>query len=73
MIGIVLAEFTGTVNLRHFFVPLEVVPRTMTANILPFNCHDNPVRDYFSVDLNNRASRTIFGRHPAERKDLLIQ
>jgi hypothetical protein len=43
MTGIVLTEFTRTVNLRHFFVPREVVPRSMLGKMLGFDCNDNPV------------------------------
>ena len=51
MIGIVLKEFTRKVNLRHFFVPLEVVPRTMTPKMRPFDYNDNPVNDHFRSGL----------------------
>jgi hypothetical protein len=43
MTGTVLTEFTTKVNLRHFFVPREVVPRTMTDRMPPFDWGDNPV------------------------------
>lgn len=43
MTGVVMSEFTRTVNLRHFFVPLEVVPRTMPATMPAFDWDDNPV------------------------------
>ena len=51
MTNIVLTELTKVVNLRHFFVPREVVPRTMLNNMLLFDWHDNPVRCHFRDDL----------------------
>ena len=48
MTGVVLTEFTKKVNLRHFFEPREVVPRTMTATMADFDWDDNPVIDDFS-------------------------
>jgi hypothetical protein len=47
MTGIVLTEFTKKVNLRHFFVPREVVPRTMTVTMADFDWTDNPAIDDF--------------------------
>jgi hypothetical protein len=51
MTNTVLKEFTKTANLRHFFVPREVVPRSMTAKMLTFDCDDNPAVAYFSLNL----------------------
>jgi hypothetical protein len=47
MTGIVLAEFTRKVNLRHFFVPREVVPRTMSERMPVFDWCDNPDMNHF--------------------------
>ena len=47
MTGIVSTEFTEKVNLRHFFVPLEVFPRTITVTMRGFVCVDNPVKSFF--------------------------
>jgi hypothetical protein len=58
MIEIMLTEFTITANLRHFFVPREVVPRTIATNMLPFDYHDNPVSDYFRLKLTIDAQCT---------------
>lgn len=55
MTGIVLTEPTITVDLRHFFVPREVVPRTMSAKMLPFHYNDNPVNVVFCSGLTDRA------------------
>jgi hypothetical protein len=51
MTNIVSTELTKEVNLRHFFVPREVVPRTMTPKMPTFDWHDNPVRSNFRHDL----------------------
>jgi len=37
MTSIALTEFTKAVNLRHFFVPLEVFPRTIDTKMLLFD------------------------------------
>jgi hypothetical protein len=55
MTGIVSTEFTQKVNLRHFFVPIEVFPRTMTATMRGFICDDNPVISLFRPDLTENA------------------
>ena len=51
MTSIVLTEFTNKVNLRHFFVPREVVPRTIPIKMLLFDWHDNTVMHCFRRDL----------------------
>jgi hypothetical protein len=51
MTSTVLTEFTNKVNLRHFFVPREVVPRTIPTKMLLFDWRDNPVRHCFRRDL----------------------
>ena len=51
MTGVVLTELTKKVNLRHFFVPLEAFPHTMTATMRGFICDDNPVISLFRPDL----------------------
>jgi len=51
MTGIVLTEFTKKVNLRHFFVPREGVPRSMTHKMRPIDCDDNPASGFFPADL----------------------
>jgi uncharacterized membrane protein YfcA len=68
MTNAVLTEFTRTVNLRHFFVPREVVPRTMTANMRAFDCHDNPVIYHFCAGLTEDAECTTFGQPSAEAR-----
>jgi hypothetical protein len=35
------------VNLRHFFVPREVVPRTMSERMPVFDWCDNPDMNHF--------------------------
>jgi len=47
MTNTVLTEFTTKVNLRHFLVPREVVPRPMTVTMADFDWRDNPVIDHF--------------------------
>jgi hypothetical protein len=54
MTGTVLTEFTRKANLRHFFVPREVVPRTMTAKMPTFDWADNPVKDHFRRGLTKQ-------------------
>jgi hypothetical protein len=54
MTGIVLTEFTRKVNLRHFSVPREVVPRSMPATMAAFNWNDNPNRDDFRGGLTEQ-------------------
>jgi hypothetical protein len=66
MIGIVLTELTKTVNLRHFLVPREVVPRIMTSRMLAFDCDDNPVIDHFRSGLTASAKRRNFTQPPSE-------
>jgi hypothetical protein len=46
MTRVVLTEFTKKVNLRHFLVPREVVPRTMRASMQQYSCDDKPVIAY---------------------------
>jgi hypothetical protein len=57
MIDIVLTEFTSGVNLRHFFVPREGVPRTMAANMLGFVYGDNPERTDFLLQCEANPAR----------------
>ncbi len=45
--NIVSKEFTNVVNLWHFFVPQEELPRSMTGNMLRFDCDDNPEIAFF--------------------------
>ncbi|HEY1410662.1 MAG TPA: hypothetical protein VGF36_00900, partial [Rhodopila sp.] len=59
MTGIVLTEFTDTVNLRHFFVPREVVPRTMAANMLCFVYGGNPVKAGFLLQCDEYPTRQV--------------
>jgi hypothetical protein len=61
MTSIVSTEFTREVNLRHFFVPLEVVPRTMTDKMTTFDWRDNPVSSHFRRDPTENAQNTNFG------------
>ena len=49
MICVVLAEFTKTVNLRHFFVPREGLPHTMGQKMMLINYNDNLVRSFFRL------------------------
>jgi uncharacterized protein len=66
MTGIVSTEFTEKVNLRHFFVPLEVFPRTMTATLRGSVGDDNPVRQLFRPELTEIAKCWKSG-HPTSR------
>jgi hypothetical protein len=36
-------------ELRHFFVPREVVPGSMSGTMLEIDCDDNPVINDFSA------------------------
>jgi hypothetical protein len=60
MIGTVLTDFTRTVSLQHFFVPLEVLPRTMTTSMVRFDCHGNPVNGHFCPNLTANATCANF-------------
>jgi hypothetical protein len=57
MIDIVLTELTFGVNLRHFFVPREGVPRTMATNMLCFVYGDNPKRADFLLQCEGNPAR----------------
>lgn len=43
------------VNLWHFFVPQEGIPRSMTGNMLRIDWNDNPARADFLLNLTRRA------------------
>jgi hypothetical protein len=43
-----------------FFVPLEVLPRTMTTSMVRFDCHGNPVNGHFCPNLTANATCANF-------------
>jgi hypothetical protein len=51
MTGDVLTEFTGKVNLRHFFVPREVVPRTIEVRCRVLTGMTTLLNNHFRADL----------------------
>jgi hypothetical protein len=57
MTNIVSTEFTRPVNLRYFFVPREVFPRTMVMKMLLFDWADNPASYHFLLGLTENAER----------------
>jgi hypothetical protein len=61
MTGNVLTEFTREVNMRHLFVPQEVVPRTMAGTMQAFDWNNNPVSHHFCVCLTKIAECMTFG------------
>jgi hypothetical protein len=73
MIGIVLQEFTKKANLRHFFVPREVVPRTMTTNMQPFDCNNNPLSDHFRRGLTENPECANPGQSCVGTRIVIIQ